>query len=59
VIHIGITDDIDKITLFPAPPLHVGTGNGEKIMYHKAPSLGFILFGNSIAENKELVDKNG
>ena len=27
VIDIAVADDIDKITLFPAAPLHIGAGN--------------------------------
>ena len=35
VVHVGVADDVYKITLFPAPALHVRPGNGQKISFHR------------------------
>ena len=45
MVHIGVADNVYKITLFPASALHVGAGNGEKISYHRVPSSGSLCRG--------------
>ena len=37
VVDIGVADDIDKVTLIPAPLGHVSPGDGEKLRHSKAP----------------------
>ena len=39
VVHVGVADDIDKITLLPAPAVHVRPGDGQKISFHKGSPL--------------------
>ena len=37
MIHVGIPDDIYKITLFPAPLFHLFTGHRQKFAHGKSP----------------------
>ena len=33
MVHIGIPNDVDKVTLFPASPLHIRFGNWQKVTH--------------------------
>ena len=67
VINIGVTDDIDKIALFPATVDHILSAKGEK--FHRVPPEGYILFSiadffekrkmkRKMKKRKKVVDKS-
>ena len=41
MVHIGVAHDIDKITLIPAPGLHIRPGDRQKIAHGYPPSITF------------------
>ena len=53
MIHIGVTDDIDKIALLPAAGLHIGLGNGQKFTHDDSSCIRTSQYSKEMERIKE------